>query len=427
MLQSQHDPMILTIEYYKFRKEQANELEDATTALPVRPFNVLHITRFIQGIGGMENRLIEFLAKPMPGFSFFVFSLEPIPPFWRQKLEELHIPFDQAGTKYSTSELIQFALHNRVDLVQLHHIWPQAAVELKKAGIPILIAHDHYAIRGKPSQVQKYQEYQDLIDGVITVSEAGRQLFLQRLNFDPAKVTTIHNGVDFKRFKAAAPVPRPKGKKVVTAICRLDPEKGVDSLIKSIPVVLCQRRDIQFWIVGSGCLAEKLKKLATRLKVTRFIKFWGEQEDIGGFLASTDIYILPSFREPFSGALIEAAYFGKPAIAANIDGNAEIIISGKTGLLVDPSVPIKSHYQRLAYLVVNGRTKQLQQPMAIHPEDLGHAILNMLEHPGRCQRMGKKAQQRATKLFSLETYVQNIRAYYLKLLRKKGMIPSQSR
>lgn len=403
-------------------KDPANE-NDFIIKKPLRSIHVLQITRFIKGIGGMENRLVEFLKQPVPGFVFYVFSLEPIPDFWRQKLTELKIPFGQSETKYSTPELVRFALQSRIDLAHLHHIWPQAVFELKKAGVPIVIEHDHYAIWGAPSQIHKYLEYRELVDGVITVSEAGRQLFLKRLNYDPTKITTIHNGVDFKSLSATLPVTRPKSMKVVTAISRLDPEKGIKSLIKAIPFVIQKQKNVQFWIVGNGCQSRSLRELASKLKLKNYVRFWGERQDIGNFLVSTDLFVLPSFREPFSGALIEASYWAKPAIAANIDGNMEIISHRKTGILINPSIPVKSEYYSLAYRVVGGKAKQIQKPMTIDPTDLGKAILSLLKHPERRRLMGQKARERAIKLFSIEHYSNKIIAYYHRLLKEKGIIP----
>ncbi|NLY74957.1 MAG: glycosyltransferase family 4 protein [Firmicutes bacterium] len=389
-----------------------------------RPINILQITKFIQGIGGMETRLLEFLKQRIPGFNFFVFALEPIPAFWRRQLDQLKIPYAYSPLKYSTAELVRFAREYRIDLSHLHHPWPEAVFELKKAGVPIIIVHDHYGIWGPPSKIRKYLEYRELTDGVITVSEAGRKLFLKRLNFDPAKVVTIHNGVDFKNLKADNPIKRPAEDLVVTSICRLEPVKGVDSLIKAVPVVRRKIKNVRFWIVGGGGQYRALMKLAQDLGVAKLIKFWGERRDIGNFLAVTDIFVLPSFREPFSGALIEAAYWAKPAIAANIDGNAEIISHNETGLLINPSIPVKSKYRKFAHFVVNGETKRLQKPKTIDPVQLGKAVIRLLKAPELRRLMGEAARGRALKLFGIERYSADLIAYYQTLLKAKGIIPS---
>jgi glycosyltransferase involved in cell wall biosynthesis len=377
-----------------------------------RPINVLHITKFIQGIGGMENRLLEFLKQRIAGFNFYVFASEPIPALWSRQLDELKIPYGQSQLKYSTSVLVRFAREYRIDLSHLHHIWPEAVFELKKAGVPIIIAHDHYGIWGPPSKIRKYLEYRELVDGVITVSDAGRQLFIKRLNFDPAKVVTIYNGVDFKNLKADNPIKRPPKKLVVTSICRLEPVKGIDSLVKAVPVVRQKIKNVRFWIVGNGGQYRALKKLAVEIGVARFIKFWGQQEDVGNFLAASDLFILPSFREPFSGALIEAAYWGIPAIAANIDGNSEIISQGETGILINPSIPIKSKLSKFAYLVVNGETKRLQKPKTIDPNQLGKTIIQLLGDSKGRRLMGETAKERVRKLFGVEQFTHNLISYY---------------
>lgn len=389
-----------------------------------RSINILHITKFIQGIGGMEIRLLEFLKQRTFGFTFYVFSLEPIPAFWRRQLEALKIPFGQSLKKFSTAELVRFTLKYRIDLSHLHHIWPQAVFELKRIGVPIIIEHDHYGIWGPPSKIQKYLEYRELVDGVISVSHAGRRLFLKRLNYDPAKVETIYNGVNFESLKTDAPVERPSKKFVVTSICRLEPVKGIESLIKAVPLVREKIKNVRFWIVGNGEQYRALKKLAKDLEVSKLIEFWGERTDVANFLASTDLFVLPSIREPFSGALIEAAYWKIPAIAANIDGNAEIISPGETGILINPSRPIKAKLRKFAYFVVNGESKRLQNPMAIDGFRLAKAITRLLEEPERRRLMGEKAKERVLNLFSAEQYSNNLISYYQKHLKAKGIIKS---
>lgn len=402
-------------------KDPETVIDSTTNSLP-RPVTVLQITKFIQGIGGMESRLIEFLKQPIPGFSFYVYSLEPMPSFWRQKLDELKISWGESRTKDSIAELISFALRRRIDLAHLHHLWPQAVFELKKTGVPIIIEHDHYGIWGPSSKIRGYLEYRELVDGVITVSNAGRRLFLERLDYDPAKVITIHNGVDFNSLNADNPVERRTNELIVTAISRLEPVKGIESLIKAIPVVRKKIRNVRFWIVGDGRQRSALKRLGADLGVSKLIQFWGEREDVGNFLAASDLFVLPSFREPFSGALIEAAYCGKPAIAANIDGNSEIIIQGETGILINPSIPVKSKLRKFAYLVVNGETKQLQKPKTIDPIQLGKAIIQLLGDSKRRRLMGKTAKERVLNSFSVEQFSNNLISYYQKLLKAKGII-----
>ena len=74
-----------------------------------------------------------------------------------------------------------------------------------------------------------------------------------------------------------------------------------------------------------------IKLLKSFLKFVRFINFTKVPEQ---FMAASDIFILPSYREGFGSVVIEAASSGIPAIGSNIYGLKDSIKDGKTGLLV---------------------------------------------------------------------------------------------
>lgn len=390
---------------------------------------VLHIADFFE-IGGIESRLIDFWSEPMPGFRFGLFSPRPIPPYWQRKLQELKIPFGYGkGQKNWESELCRFALQLKTDIAHFHQLWPKAKIGLHQAGIRVILEHDHGTVWGcTPDQIKSYRGAREIVDGVIAVSDANRELLMQRLGYPAHKVTTIHNGVNFKRLKVTEDLPRPHHKKVIVTVCRLVALKGVDSLLQSIPRVVKAYPEVEFWIVGEGGLEQELKQLASQSGIEPYVRFWGKQREVANFLAAADIFVLPSIREPFGGVLIEAGYFAKPAIAANIDGNPEIVVSGKTGQLIDPTLPVETreypHSQksyRMPYFVVNGTTKQLQKPSRLDPACLGNAILKLLNQPETCKALGQKAHQRVVKRFDIQRYCTELIAYYLKKAAEKGI------
>lgn len=74
---------------------------------------------------------------------------------------------------------------------------------------------------------------------------------------------------------------------------------------------------------------------ARRLRVPNvFLAGWHPQEDLPAFLAASDVLVLPSVREQFGLVAIEAMACGRPVIAANSLGPAEIVRDGDTGWLV---------------------------------------------------------------------------------------------
>lgn len=373
---------------------------------------VLHITPFGK-MGGVQNRLIDFFAKTVPKFQFYVFSPAPIPKLWQQRLTEVNIPFYQAADqKTALPDLIRYVHEKGIVIAHFHRPWPEAKKQLKNR-VKVIIEHDHGIIWGSPYKIKKYLKNKDAVDGVITVSDASRILFKKRLNYEAAKLTTIHNGVNFRHLKANNPVPK-NGKKIISTICRLKSLKGVATLIKAIPIVLSKRKDVEFWIIGAGNARSDLEKLGLSLGVSDYIKFWGIQKSVANFLVSTDVFILPSIREPFGGVLIEAGYFAKPVIAANVDGNAEIVIDKKTGILINPTL----RYQK-SYVSIDGNSKRLRKPASMDPNILGAILIDLLQQPKKCKALGEKARNRVIKLFNIERYRQNIIKYYLKVLKAK--------
>jgi glycosyltransferase involved in cell wall biosynthesis len=62
----------------------------------------------------------------------------------------------------------------------------------------------------------------------------------------------------------------------------------------------------------------------------------GFRHDIRPFLAAADVLVLPSHREGFPGAPLQAGAMGLPVLATDICGCNEIVVDGVTGLLVKP-------------------------------------------------------------------------------------------
>jgi glycosyltransferase involved in cell wall biosynthesis len=67
-----------------------------------------------------------------------------------------------------------------------------------------------------------------------------------------------------------------------------------------------------------------------------FLAGWHEHPELPGFLAASDVVVLPSVREQFGQVIVEGMACGLPAIAVDAYGPAEIVEDGETGWLVPP-------------------------------------------------------------------------------------------
>lgn len=127
---------------------------------------------------------------------------------------------------------------------------------------------------------------------------------------------------------------------VVTFIGRLTAEKGVEELIAAFEMISVDGEPCVLLLVGPedtehGKLSHQtLRKIRSNQKIKQ-VGYTAEPEK---YLAVTDIFCLPSYREGFGNVVIEAAAMGVPTVGSDIIGLRDAVVDGKTGLLV----PVKN-------------------------------------------------------------------------------------
>jgi glycosyltransferase involved in cell wall biosynthesis len=121
----------------------------------------------------------------------------------------------------------------------------------------------------------------------------------------------------------------PKDAKVLLALSRLHPKKGLDTLL----MALQQLPDCFVWLAGDGPLRRELEALAKKLGVIERVRFLGWRTDRAALLRATTICVLPSRYEPFGTVILEAWAAGTPLVACRSAGPAAHIDDGVNGLL----------------------------------------------------------------------------------------------
>lgn len=112
---------------------------------------------------------------------------------------------------------------------------------------------------------------------------------------------------------------------------RLVTDKGIGELIDAFNVFSKSHSDSQLLLLGDG---PERKKFEDKAGTNKAIRFLGYQQDPLDYVTKSHIFLLPTYHEGFSLALVEACMLQMPIIATNVGGNPEIIQDGKTGLLV---------------------------------------------------------------------------------------------
>jgi len=163
-----------------------------------------------------------------------------------------------------------------------------------------------------------------------------------------AKLDVIPNGVDLStvhppegvdEFRAERLGLGP-GEKIIFFAGRLEYEKGVQTVLDALPLVL-EEVPVRFIVAGVGTHEEALREHAVRDGLDGRVEFLGfvSEEDLRMFYAAADLAVVPSLYEPFGMVALETMAAGTPCIAADTGGLRELVVHDATGLRFSPGDP----------------------------------------------------------------------------------------
>lgn len=105
-----------------------------------------------------------------------------------------------------------------------------------------------------------------------------------------------------------------KGRKILGSVCLFNHRKGLDQVIRALPML----RDFCFLVIGDGPIRRELEELASSLGVRERLLILGFRDNAKKFIEYFDVYVMPSRSEGFGLAMIEAVAFKKPVVCSNI-------------------------------------------------------------------------------------------------------------
>ncbi len=157
-------------------------------------------------------------------------------------------------------------------------------------------------------------------------------------------VKLVRNGTDTKKFK---PGVRAKtltekytlgGHPRLLTVSRLVPKNGVHHLIAAFFHILRDFPNASLLIAGDGPERKSLQKQVRDLGLSEHVNFLGyvDHNEIPYLMNASDLFIRTSLEEGLGIVFTEAMACGKPVIATNVGGIPDVVIDGKTGILVEP-------------------------------------------------------------------------------------------
>jgi glycosyltransferase involved in cell wall biosynthesis len=218
-------------------------------------------------------------------------------------------------------------------------------------------------------------------DVVVANSYSGLRAF----GFAPSiRVRVIRNGIDMQRFEGVKPVTgrRP----ALCMVANFNQYKDHATVVRALPSVLEAFPDTVLRLVGreAGTLAT-IRRLVSELGLAGAVTFVENTKYPEPYIAGSDIGLLASSQgEGISNALLEYMALGKPVVATDWPGNAEVVLEGQTGQLVPPN----------------------------SSSAFAEIIKGLLYAPDRARSLGEAGRQRVIRDFPLEHLVAEHEALY---------------
>ena len=199
-------------------------------------------------------------------------------------------------------------------------------------------------------------------DGIVVSTDEERQDVIRHYDAPPRNIEVIPAGVNLDMFQ---PVDRDaaraelgiKEDRVILYVGRIEPLKGIDILLRAIPM-LEYGQDLRVLVVGGNpgndAELDRLKSMTVELGIEDTVTFTGSvpQSTLPTYYSAADVFVLPSHSESFGLAPLEAMACGTPVVVSRVGGMKTFVNSGENGYLVPWRCP-ESFAQRLDVLLAN--------------------------------------------------------------------------
>jgi glycosyltransferase involved in cell wall biosynthesis len=212
------------------------------------------------------------------------------------------------------------------------------------AGVPARIATHHGIIENFPAWIERLHAW--LVNAGIAsvlVSVSGKTLEQAiHAGIRPERNTVIPNGIppmiigSADRSEVRREIGVENGEPVLLSVGRLVYQKGHEYLVHAMPRVLGRYPHAKAVICGEGALRPDLERQIGELGLESRVRLVGNRNDVGKFLASADVFVLPSRWEGLPVALLEAMGAGLPVVATRVEGVEEVVEDERQGLLIPP-------------------------------------------------------------------------------------------
>ncbi len=328
--------------------------------MTVPPPLIVHVVyRF--GLGGLENGIVNLVNRmPPQRWRHAIVALTDISPEFSARIARAdvhtialekrpgHLVRYYPRLYRLLKELRPAVVHTR-NLAALEAVVPAWA-----AGVPVRIHGEHgWDIHDPAGRRRRYRYvrrlYRPFVSRYVVLSRHLEEYLERQVGVAAARISQIYNGVDTDRFHPASG-PRPAipgcpfgepGQWLVGTVGRMeaikDPLNLARAFVRALELQPAAANRLRLVLVGDGALRAEASAVLDRAGVRERVWFAGERADVPDVMRGLDCFVLPSLAEGVSNTILEAMASRLPVVATRVGGNAELVESGMTGVLVPPA------------------------------------------------------------------------------------------
>ena len=298
-------------------------------------------------------------------------------------------------------ELYRIARRHRVDLIHGHDYKTDPLAFLLKQMLPgvriVSTAHGWITNTARADLYKRiHLRFLRHFDRLIAVSQATKSLMADS-GIAAERIEVLHNGIDEQhwqrsssRYDLRRQYEIPADAPVVGSVGRLGEEKDYRTLLRAAVAIRQRAGNCYFMIVGDGKDDERpqLESYARELNIDPWVRFTGYRSDLLEVYRTFDVFLLTSITEGMPNAVLEAMSMSLPVVSTKVGGVAELIVDGRTGILVP----------------------------AGDDTAIAENVLGLIQNPELRRQMGEQGRNRIEKHFSFDARTRRIEAIYRQMV-----------
>lgn len=306
--------------------------------------NILHVSTPLTWRGGEQQVAYLLLGLKERGISQFVlcqkgskmeqFCIDnSIKHLARKKRSSFEMGFANSVKKICVNNG-----HTHIHAHDSHaHTFAVLAASFFDNKLPLIVSR-RVALNSKKGWLSKNKYNHPIVKKIICVSDVVKQA-VQRAIKKPEIATTVYSGIDLDRFKnldantIRSTYNISDGKTIVGTIAALTEEKDITTFLRAAKIILDQKPNTHFMILGDGNEKDKLIQLSNELEIAESVTFAGFVQNVASLLAGYNVFLFTSKNEGLGTSVLDAFAVRVPVVSTNAGGIKESVEHNLTGML----------------------------------------------------------------------------------------------